>query len=216
MSRFVEGEDRRQPTLLPSCLDDDVGEDSAARVVDVFVDEMDLERLGFATPPPALGRPAYHPAMLLKLHVYGYLNRVPSSRRLEREAQRNVELMWLTGKLAPDHKTIANFRKDHGSAIQSACAHFVVLCRQIGLFTQALAAVDGSKFKAVNTRDKNFTATKLKKPMEQVAEHIAGYLRDLDSADRQEGEVAEARAGKLQDKIATLRAQMRGAEGDGG
>jgi len=209
MSRFVEGEDRRQPTLLPSCLDDYVGEDSAARVVDVFVDEMDLERLGFATTPPALGRPAYHPAMLLKLYVYGYLNRVPSSRRLEREAQRNVELMWLTGKLAPDHKTIANFRKDHGSAIQAACAHFVVLCRQIGLFTQALAAVDGSKFKAVNTRDKNFTATKLKKRMEQVAEHIDGYLRDLDSADRQEGEVAEARAGKLQDKIATLRAQMQ-------
>jgi transposase len=134
---------------------------------------------------------------------------VPSSRRLEREAQRNVELMWLTGKLAPDHKTIANFRKDHGPAIQAACAHFVVLCRQIGLFTQALAAVDGSKFKAVNTRDKNFTATKLKKRMEQVAEHIAGYLADLDTADRQEGDAAEARAGKLKDKIATLRAQMQ-------
>jgi transposase len=138
--------------------------------------------------PAATGRPAYHPATMLKLYVYGYLNRVPSSRRLEREAGRNVEVMWLTGKLAPDHKTIANFRKDHGPAIQAACAHFVVLCRQIGLFTQALAAVDGSKFKAVNTRDKNFTATKLKKRMEQVAEHIAGYLADLDTADRQEGE----------------------------
>jgi transposase len=209
MNRFVEGEDRRQPTLLPSCLDDYVSEDNPARVIDVFVDELDLSDLGFTVMPAATGRPAYHPATLLKLYIYGYLNRVPSSRRLEREAGRNVELMWLTGKLAPDHKTIANFRKDHGAAIQAACAHFVVLCRQIGLFTQALAAVDGSKFKAVNTRDKNFTATKLKKRMEQVAEHIAGYLADLDTADRQEGEAAEARAGKLKDKIATLRAQMQ-------
>ena len=209
MSRFVEGEDRRQPTLLPSCLDDYVGEDNPARVIDVFVDELDLGGLGFAVTPAATGRPPYHPATLLKLYVYGYLNRVPSSRRLEREAGRNVEVMWLTGKLAPDHKTIANFRKDHGAAIQAACAHFVVLCRQIGLFTQALAAVDGSKFKAVNTRDKNFTDTKLKKRMEQVAEHIAGYLADLDTADRQEGEVAQARAGKLKGKIETLRAQMQ-------
>jgi transposase len=209
MSRFVEGEDRRQPTLLPSCLDDYVGEDNPARVIDVFVDELDLGELGFVVTPAATGRPAYHPATLLKLYVYGYLNRAPSSRRLEREAQRNVELMWLTGKLAPDHKTIANFRKDHGPAIQAACAHFVVLCRQIGLFSQALAAVDGSKFKAVNTRDKNFTPTKLKKRMEQVAEHIAGYLQDLDAADRQAGEAAEARAGKLKAKIATLRAQMQ-------
>jgi transposase len=209
VSRFVAGEDRRQPTLLPSCLDDYVGEESPARVIDVFVDELDLDGLGFGTTPAATGRPAYHPAMLLKLYVYGYLNRVPSSRRLEREAQRNVELMWLTGKLTPDHKTIANFRKDHGPAIQAACAHFVVLCRRIGLFTQALAAVDGSKFKAVNTRDKNFTVAKLKKRLAQVAEHIAGYLEELDAADRQEGAAAEARAGKLKDKIATLRAQMQ-------
>ena len=209
MSRFVAGEDRRQPTLLPSCLDDYVGQESAARVIDVFVDELDLDGLGFEMTPAATGRPPYHPATLLKLYIYGYLNRVQSSRRLEREAQRNVELMWLTGKLAPDHKTIANFRKDHGPAIQGACAQFVVLCRQIGLFTQALAAVDGSKFKAVNTRDANFTATKLKKRLAQVAEHIAGYLQDLDAADRQEGAAAEARAGKLTDKIAALRAQMQ-------
>src|ERR1700761_3918401 len=209
MGRFVEGEDRRQPALRPRCLEDSVAEDTPARVIAVFVDELDLGGLGFEVAPAATGRPPYHPATLLKLYIYGYLNRVPSSRRLEREAGRNVELMWLTGKLAPDHKTIANFRKDHGPAIQAACAHFVVLCRQIGLFTQALAAVDGSKFKAVNTRDKNFTATKLKKRMEQVSEHIAGYLADLDTADRQEGEAAEARAGKLKDKIATLRAQMQ-------
>ena len=191
--------------------DDYVSEDNPARVVDVFVDELDLRSLGFEVVAASTGRPAYHPGMLLKLYIYGYLNRVPSSRRLEREAGRNIEVMWLTVKLAPDHKTIANFRKDHGAAIQAACAHFVVLCRQIGLFGQALAAVDGSKFKAVNTRDKNFTATKLKKRMEQVAEHIAGYLADLDTADRLEGDAAQARAraGKLKDKIATLRAQMQ-------
>jgi transposase len=209
MSRFVEGEDRRQPALLPSCLDDYVGEDNPARVIDAFVDELDLGAVGFEATPAATGRPAYHPATLLKLYIYGYLNRVQSSRRLEREAQRNVELMWLTGKLAPDHKTIANFRKDNGPAIQSAGARFVALCRELGLFVQALAAVDGSKFKAVNTRDKNFTPTKLRKRIEQVEQAIAGYLQDLDTADRHEGEAVEARSERLKDKIVVLRAQMQ-------
>ncbi len=210
MSRFVEGCDRRQPTLLPDCLDDYVAEDNPVRVVDVFVDDLDLGALGFdGVTPAATGRPAYHPAMLLKLYVYGYLHKVQSSRRLEREAGRNVELMWLTGRLAPDHKTIADFRKDNGPAIQAACAQFVVLCRQIGLLGSALVAIDGSKFKAVNSRDKNFTANKLKKRLEQVAEHIAGYLRDLDTADRQEGEAAEARSGRLKEKLERLREQMR-------
>ncbi len=210
MSRFVQGADRRQPTLLPDCLDDYVAEENAVRVVDVFVDELDLRALGFEgmTPEPT-GRPAYHPSTLLKLYVYGYLNKVQSSRRLEREAQRNVELMWLTGRLAPDHKTIADFRKDNGPAIQAACAQFVVLCREIGLFGSALVAIDGSKFKAVNTRDRNFTANKLRKRLEQVADHVAGYLRDLDTADRQEGEAAEARSGRLKEKIERLREQMR-------
>lgn len=210
MSGFMEGCDRRQPTLLPDCLDDYVAEDNPVRVVDVFVDDLDLGALGFegVTPAPT-GRPAYHPATLLKLYVYGYLHKVQSSRRLEREAGRNVELMWLTGRLAPDHKTIADFRKDNGPAIQAACAQFVVLCRQIGLFESALVAIDGSKFKAVNSRDKNFTANKLKKRLEQVAEHIAGYLRDLDTADRQEGEAAEARSGRLKEKVERLREQMK-------
>ncbi len=146
--------------------------------------------------------------MLLKLYVYGYLNKVQSSRRLEREAQRNVELMWLTGRLAPDHKTITDFRRENGSAIQAACAQFVVLCRQLGLFGAALVAIDGSKFKAVNTRDRNFTAYKVKRRIEQVSEHIAGYLQDLDTADRHEGEAAEARSGRLVEKIDRLRAQM--------
>jgi transposase len=210
MSRFVEGEDRRQPAFLPSCLDDYVGEDNPARVIDAFVDELDLDALGFGVTPAATGRPAYHPATLLKLYIYGYLNRVQSSRRLERESQRNIELMWLTGKLAPDHKTIANFRRDNGPAIQAAGGRFVVLCRDVGLFTQALAAVDGSKFKAVNTRDKNFTPTKLRKRIEQVEAAIAGYLDDLNTADRQEGEAVEARTLRLKDKIAVLRAQMQG------
>jgi transposase len=209
MSRFVQGADRRQQTLLPECLDDYVAEDNPVRVVDVFVDELDLKGLGFGgMTPAATGRPAYHPATLLKLYVYGYLNKVQSSRRLEREAQRNVELMWLTGRLAPDHKTIADFRRENGPAIQAACAQFVVLCRQLGLFGAALVAIDGSKFKAVNTRDRNFTAYKVKRRIEQVAEHIAGYLQDLDTADRHEGEAAEARSGRLVEKIDRLRAQM--------
>jgi len=210
LSRFVEGCDRRQPTLLPECLDDYVAEENPVRVVDVFVDELDLGALGFAgMTPAATGRPAYHPAVLLKLYVYGYLNKVQSSRRLEREARRNLELMWLTGRLTPDHKTIADFRKDNGPAIQAACAQFVVLCRQLGLFGAALVAIDGSKFKAVNTRDKNFTAYKLKKRMEQVAEHIAGYLSNLDTADRQEGEAVETRSERLKEKVERLRDQMR-------
>lgn len=210
MSRFVQGSDRRQPTLLPDCLDDYVADENPVRVVDVFVDELDLRALDFeGLTPAATGRPAYHPATLLKLYIYGYLNKVQSSRRLEREAQRNVELMWLTGRLAPDHKTIADFRKDNGPAIQAACAQFVVLCRQIGLFGSALVAIDGSKFKAVNSRDKNFTAYKLQKRLEQVAEHIAGYLRDLDTADRQEGEAAEARSERLTEKVEQLREQMK-------
>jgi len=210
LSGFIEGCDRRQPTLLPDCLDDYVAEENPVRVVDVFVDDLDLGALGFdGVTPAATGRPAYHPATLLKLYVYGYLNKVQSSRRLEREAGRNVELMWLTGRLAPDHKTIADFRKDNGPAIQAACAQFVVLCREIGLFGSALVAIDGSKFKAVNSRDKNFTTHKLQKRLEQVAEHIAGYLRDLDTADRQEGEAATARSERLKEKVERLREQMK-------
>ena len=163
MKRFVEGEDRRQGVLLPEFLDDWVSEENPVRVIDVFVDELDLAALGFeGVVPEATGRPAYHPAraaeaLRLRLHQPG-----ASSRRLEREAQRNVELMWLTGRLAPDFKTIADFRKDNGPAIRAACRQFVELCRRLGLFTQAMAAIDGSKFKAVNTRDKNFTRAKLK------------------------------------------------------
>ena len=158
MRRFVEGVDRGQTTLFPECLEDWIGEDNPVRVVDVFVEELDLAELGFGgVDPEATGRPSYHPSILLKLYIYGYLNRVQSSRRLEYEAGRNVEVMWLLGRLVPDHKTIADFRKDNGAAIRKVCAHFIALCRAMGLLTQASVAIDGSKFKAVNNRDKNFT-----------------------------------------------------------
>jgi len=209
MKRFVEGKDRRQGVLLPEYLDDWVSEQNPVRAIDVFVDELDLGALGFAgVEPAATGRPGYHPGMMLKLYVYGYLNQVASSRRLEREAGRNVELMWLTGRLAPDFKTIADFRKVNGPAIQAACRRFVELCRKVGLFAHAVAAIDGSRFKAVNTRDKNFTRASIQRRMEQVDASIARYLAMLETADRQEGELAEAKSGRLKEKIAALREQM--------
>ena len=157
MKRFIQGEHRGQSTLLPESLDDYVNDTNPVRVVDVFVDELDLVKLGFESAIPAdTGRPAYHPSILLKIYIYGYLNRIQSSRCLEREAQRNVELMWLTGRLMPDFKTIANFRKDNSKAILGVCRQFVVLCQQFGLFGESLIAIDGSKFKAVNNRDRNF------------------------------------------------------------
>jgi transposase len=202
MKRFVEGEDRQQATLLPACLDDYVTEDNPVRVIDVFIDELDLEALGFAgVVPEVTGRPAYHPATLLKIYLYGYLNRIQSSRRLERESQRNIELMWLTGRLMPDFKTIADFRRDNGPAIRAACAQFVVLCRNLNLFTRAVVALDGSRFKAVNNRDKNFTVAKVAKRIEQVEASIARYLAALDRADRQDDDVAEAKTVRLKEKI---------------
>jgi transposase len=211
MKRFVEGEDRSQVTLLPECLDDYIEAENPVRVIEVFVDELDLGELGFVgVEPLATGRPSYHPAVLLKIYIYGYLNRIQSSRRLEREAQRNVELMWLTGRLRPDFKTIANFRKDNGRAIRNVCRQFVVLCQKLDLFAQAVVAIDGSKFKAVNNRDRNFTNAKLKRRLEQIEESIARYFSQLDTADRHEGAVAEAKAGRLRDKIAVLKQQMQG------
>jgi transposase len=210
MKRFVEGEDRRQATLLPDTLEDYVREDNPVRVIDVFIDELDLGALGFAgVVPEATGRPAYHPATLLRIYLYGYLNRIPSSRRLERETQRNIELMWLTGRLMPDFKTIADFRRDNGPAIRAACAQFIVLCRQFELFARAVVAIDGSKFKAVNNRDRNFTVAKVAKRIEQVEASMARYLAALDRADRQDGDVAEAKTSRLKEKIEGLRRQMQ-------
>jgi transposase len=210
MKRFVQGEDRTQGTLLPELLDDYVAADNPVRVVDVFVDELDLGKLGFdGVDAAATGRPSYHPAVLLKIYIYGYLNRIQSSRRLERETQRNVELMWLTGRLMPDFKTIANFRKDNGKAIRGVCRQFVVLCQHLGLLSEALVAIDGAKFKAVNNRDRNFTSAKIKRRMEELEASIDRYLAALDTADRQEPSVAQAKSVRLQDKISALKAQMQ-------
>ena len=214
MKRFVEGVDRGQSTLFPECLDDWIGEENAVRVIDVFVDELDLAALGFSgVAPEATGRPSYHPAVLLKLYIYGYLNRVQSSRRLEREAGRNVEVMWLTGRLVPDHKTIADFRKDNGRAIRQVCARFVVLCRTMGLFTEASVAIDGSKFKAVNNRDRNFTRAKMARRRAQIEASVARYLRQLDTADRQEpSEALATKTTGLRAKIAQLGEEMQRLE----
>lgn len=210
MGRFVEGEDRSQVALLPECLDDFVGEENPVRVVDAFVNELDLQALGFEGMKPAsTGRPSYHPAVLLKIYIYGYLNRIQSSRRLERECQRNLELMWLTGRLAPDFKTIADFRRDSGKGIQNACRRFVVLCRELKLFSQAIVAIDGSKFKAVNNRDRNFTEVKIDRFQEQVARSIQRYLETLETADRTQSVGMLAKTERLQEKIKTLRKRMR-------
>ncbi|MGH6608707.1 MAG: IS1182 family transposase [Burkholderiaceae bacterium] len=210
MKRFIEGEDRQQVTLLPECLDDFIGEDNPVRVIDAFVAELDLEVLGFAGATPAdTGRPSYHPSVLLKIYIYGYLNRVQSSRRLEREAQRNVELMWLSGRLAPDFKTIADFRRDNGAGIRNACRQFIVMCRQLKLFSQAIVAIDGSKFKAVNSRDRNFTHGKIDQRVQQIEQSIERYLDALATADRTQPEEAEAKTDRLQEKIGLLRQRMR-------
>src|ERR1700736_6360079 len=209
MTRFVVGEDRNQSTLFPELLDDYVGDDNPVRAIDVFVDELRLGDLGFdGVQPHATGRPAYHPATLLKIYIYGYLNRVPSSRRLERECQRNIELIWLTGQLAPDFKTIADFRKDNGKAIREVCRTFVALCRELDLLSVASVAIDGSKFKAVNARDKNFTKAKMKRRLERIEESIERYMAQLETADRRGDAVPEAKVVRLKDKIVKLKEEV--------
>jgi transposase len=209
MKRFIEGADRTQTVLFPAALDDYVVEDNAVRVVDAFVETLNLGKLGFDGALPAdTGRPSYHPSILLKIYIYGYLNRIQSSRRLEREAQRNVELMWLTGRLAPDFKTIADFRKDNGEAIRGVCRQFVQLCHRLNMFEGGEVAIDGSKFKAVNNRDKNFTQRKLKARIEQVEESIARYMEELDRADRQPEFSTRLRVAHIKEKIASFKRQI--------
>ena len=183
MKRFIEGLDRSQTTLFPECIDDYVDADNPVRAIDAFVDMLDLAALGFDTEPEATGRPGYHPATMLKLYVYGYLNQVQSSRRLERECARNLELIWLTGRLAPDFKTIADFRRDNGPAIRKVCQQFVALCRDIDLLDASIVAIDGSKFKAVNAKAKSFTREKIARRLGEIDAAIARYLGELDRAD---------------------------------
>jgi len=209
MPRYVQSQDRQQVTLLPECLDDFTGEDNPVRVVDGFVDELDLAGVGFEEMvPAATGRPAYHPGALLKLYIYCYLNRVQSGRRLERECQRNVELTWLTGRLAPDFKSIADFRRDNGRGIRQACSQFVAICRQLKLLVAGVVAVDGSKFMAVNNRDRNFTPHRLEQRMKQIQESIDRHLEALDTADRTQPADLPAKTARLQDKLGKLRRQM--------
>src|SRR5262249_33913792 len=211
MTGFVEGVDGGQGRLVPECLDDWVNENNPVRAIDAFVDRLPLAELGFDGVAPAeTGRPGYHPSALLKLYVYGYLNRVQSSRRLEREAGRNVEVMWLLGRLVPDHKTVADFRKDNGGAIRKVCARFVELCREMGLLATASVAIDGSKFKAVNNRDRNLTRAKAERRRVQLEESVARYLSQLDTADRQEPtEALAAKTTRLKEKLAKLGEEMR-------
>ncbi len=205
MKRFIAGADRGQTTLLPECLDDFIDESNPVRAIDAFVEALDLTELGFDGVKPAeTGRPAYHPSVLLKLDIYGYLNRVHSSRRLERE------VLWLLGRLVPDDKVIADFRKDNGPAIRKVCARFVELCRKLGLLTKASVAIDGSKFKAVNDRDKNFTRNKLERRRKQLEESVARYLSQLDTADRQEpSEALAAKTAHLKEKIAKIGEEVK-------
>ena len=206
MKRFVVGEARDQSTLFPALLDDFIAEDNPVRAIGAFVEGLDLKKLGFkGIDPHTTGRPAYHPAVLLKLYIYGYLNRIQSSRRLERETQRNVELMWLTERLTPHFKTIADFRKDNGIAIRQVCREFIALCRRLELFSQTIVAIDGSKFKAVNNRDRNFTAAKVDRRLEQIQSSFERYLAQLDMADREDPALAEARTAHLKEKIQRLR-----------
>ena len=215
MSGFIEGIDREQTTLFPERLEDWIGEDHLVRAVDLFVDELDLAGLGFSRHAPArTGRPGYHPAVLLKLFIYGCLNRIPSSRRLEREAGRNVEVMWLTGRLVPDHKTIADFRRDNSAAIGRTCARFVELCRRIGTLKGACVAIDGSKFKAVNNRDHNFTKRKIASRLTHLETDVQRYIDEMVRIDRQENGEGQAtkvanlakRYGRIRQEIARLKA----------
>ena len=210
MARYIEGSDRSQVTLLPECLEDWIAEDNPVRAVEAFVEELDLVALGFGRAVPAsTGRPAYHPGALLKIYIYGYLNRVSSSRRLERECQRNMELVWLTGRIAPDFKTIADFRRENGVAIRKVCARFVTLCRELKLFTQAAVAIDGSKFKAVNSRDHNFTPGKIDGRVHQLEDSIQRYLEALETADRTQPMEVQAKTRRLGEKITRLRERVK-------
>jgi len=209
--QHIQGQDRNQITLFPEALDDYVGEENPVRFLDAFVDGLDLQALGFSHAVlEETGRPPYHPGDQLKLYVYGYLNRVRSSRRLEKEAGRNLELMWLLKRLTPDFKTIADFRtpsrrpcgKDNRNAIRRVCREFTLFCRQLDLFGGELVAIDGSKFKAVNSKGRNFTQAKLKRQMERLDEKIEEYLEELDEGDEEEKGLPEKpNAEQLREKI---------------
>jgi transposase len=214
VSRFIEEASRSQGVLLPETIEEYVAEENPVRVIDAFVEALDLAKLGFErVEPEATGRPGYHPATMLKIYLYGYLSRIQSSRRLEQEAQRNLELMWLVGRLAPDFKTLADFRAENTTAIRNVCREFVVLCRRWNLFTETTVAIDGSKFKAVNHRDRNFTSGKMATRMTLIEQNIAEYLEQLERMDRRETPSTPRQAMRLKERIATLKDEMSRLEG---
>lgn len=210
MRRFIEGVHREQSTLFPERIEDYVSDDNPVRVIDIFIDELNLLELGFeSAEPKATGRPAYHPSTMLKLYVYGYLNKIQSSRRLEREANRNLELIWLLNKLAPDFKTIADFRKNNGPAIKACCRQFIMICKRLDLFSDSLIAIDGSRFKAVNNRDRNFTRAKVKRRIESINKGLDRYFEQLDSADRHEQALPKVKVEHINKQINALKRQLK-------
>ncbi len=206
MSGFIQGEARHQTTLFPEALDDYITEENPIRVIDAFVNSIDLANLGFKTLPADTGRPGYHPSTMLKLFIYGYLNRIQSSRRLERETGRNVELMWLLERLSPDFKTIADLRKDNSKGIKNTCRTFIELCRQMNMFTDTVVAIDDSKFKAVNNSKKNHTPSKVKFHTNRFEKHLAEYLKQLDDVDKKESQTIDD--GVINDKITCLKERL--------
>jgi len=209
MSRFIEEKARSQTTLFPEQLDDYISQDNPIRTIEAFVDGLDMRSMSFKrVEPSSTGRPGYRPSTLLKLYIYGYLNRIQSSRRLERETQRNVELMWLLGRLQPDFKTISDFRKDNGEAIQQSCREFVEICRKLDLFSQSMIAIDGSKFKAVNNRKKNDLQGSMKRRISRVKKHIEDYIQLLDAKDKNEPISDERDVPELRDKLESLQKHL--------
>jgi len=212
MSGFIQGIDRQQETLFPESLEDYIDEENTARFVDAYIDSLPLINLGFITIPSHTGRPGYHPSILIKLYLYGYLNRIQSSRRLERESQRNVELMWLLGRLAPDFKTIANFRKDNGEAIKKVCREFVLLAKRLGLLAGDCVAVDGSKFKAVNSADRAFSKAKIERRRQKIDESINDYLVEIERVDKLDTQESKNKKMNLKERLAKVRAEAKRLE----
>lgn len=203
---YIEGEDRNQMVMFPETLDDYIKADNPVRFIAAFVGNLDLQELGFQRAvPKERGRNPYHPGMLLSLYIYGYLNRIRSSRKLERETARNLELMWLMRKLTPDHKTIADFRKENLDAIAGVCRRFKQLCGEMGLFGGELIGVDGSKFRAVNSKERSFNARRLERAKKRVEQDIDEYLRELDQCDKQEAGIEQPTAEELKEKIEKLK-----------
>jgi transposase len=210
MARFIEEVDRGQQSLLPGSLDDWVHKDNSVRVIDAFVEALDLRELGFEPAEPiGIGRPGYHPSVHLKLYIYGYLHRIQSSRRLEREYTRNLEVMWLLGRLAPDFKTIADFRKDNGAAIKRGCAQFIALCRRMGLLGEGQRGGRRQQILSTTATRNFFTRAKVEKRRTQLEQSVARYLSQLDTADRQEpSETVELKKANLKEKLEKLQSEM--------